>query len=807
MKRLFLPLVALLHTFGFVAGQSVSGRVQDEQGNAMPFVNVLLLSSADSTLIKGAASNDAGDYSLEDVREGSFILAASMVGYKMTYSGPLVVSSRADVRAPLIVLATEATQLTEVSVVATRPFIEQSIDRTIVNVSNSIISSGSTALEVLEKSPGVSVDKQNDGIALRGKDGVIVMLDGKQTYLSMADVVSMLRGMPSDNIDKIELITNPPSKFDAAGNSGIINIVLKKNNSYGSNGSASLAFGSGEYHRERGSIQINNRSKKFNVFANYAGNRGGNYWNFDLRRKQANEEGGWNLVDQDSYIEFRNSGHNAKAGIEYYVGKNTTVGVVYTGFWNSTDEQSPAETSIQKDNAEEPYLEIITDKTLHNVTSNQIGNINIQHTFGGKGGTLSADFDIGKYHRDYSNQLVITTLVSEDPPEGEEGLFTAMPSEIEIVTFKVDYSRDLSKNWKLDLGVKSSSVFSDNDMTLMSGPIDQMEIDTELSNHFQYTEKVRAMYASTAGKIGKMDVQAGLRAEHTNSLGESLSLGTRIDRDYLNFFPSLFMTRSIAPKQTLAFSYSYRIDRPNYQSLNPARSYLDPYAFSRGNPNLRPQYTHAMELKHGFDNKIFTSVGANMVTDFVFYIIQPVSSESSERTPDNIGTSKAYNFNISFPINIMKAWSFQGNFTGTYSRLQYVYLGEQLLVEQVTGRFNGTNSFILGKGWTGELSGWLNTPSTNTIFVSPWLGSLDAGLQKSVKPSWKFRLSVSDIFKTNKWVAKGQANGYEQDVEITFDTRVVMLNVTYSFGNQQMKGVRQRSTASDEEVQRANSGN
>jgi outer membrane receptor protein involved in Fe transport len=802
--RKLLVFFTLLVLAEFSYGQSVSGKILDQEGKAMPFVNVLVLNSNDSSLIKGAASNDAGYYTIDNIRAGNYILAASMVGYKTTYTRPLSFEPGQDLKAPQLILLTDVKQLKEVSVTATRPFIEQAIDRTIVNVANSIISGGSTALEVLEKSPGVSVDRQNDGIALRGKEGVIVMIDGKQTYLAMADVVALLRSMPSDNIDKIELITNPSSKYDAAGNSGIINIVLKKNNNYGTNGSVSLAGGSGRFDRERGSFQINHRAKKLNFFGNYSASRGGNYWNFELSRKHDNGEDKWNYVENSSYIRFRNSGQNAKGGIDYSISKNTTIGVVYTAFWNASKEKSPAHTSIRHEQFGDPYLQIVTDKSLSNETSNHIGNVNFQHNFGGKNGTWSADFDLGHFSRDYSNDLITTTLISEEPAEGLEGLFTVMPSTIDIVTFKTDYSRALLPGWKIDLGFKSSSVFSDNNMKLSSGPLDQVELDTELSNHFKYTEEVRAAYTSLAGKLGPVEIQAGLRAEHTHSIGKSLSLDQKVSRDYLNFFPSLFLSRNISPKQNLTFSYSYRIDRPNYQSLNPARSYLDPYAFSRGNPYLKPQYTHAIELKHGFDSKIFTSIGASYVSDFVFYLIQPVNSESSERTPDNIGKSQSYNINISFPINISRGWTFQGNFMGLYSRLEYLYLGNPLTVEQVTGRFNGTNSFIFGKGWTGELSGWLNTPSTNTIFVSPWLGSMDAGIQKTVKSNLKLKLSVQDLLKTNIWTANGKTTGYEQRLRLTFDTRVVMLNIIYSFGNQQMKGVRQRKTASDEEIQRTN---
>jgi hypothetical protein len=792
----------MLFLINLVSAQSLSGDVQDDAGKAMPFVNVLLLNENDSSLVKGAASNDAGYYTIDKVKPGRFLLVASMLGYKANYV-PVVIADH-DMRAPLLVMTEQAQQLKEISIVSTRPFIEQAIDRTIVNVSNSIISGGSTALEVLEKSPGISIDRQNDGISLRGKDGVIVLIDGKQTYLSMSDVVAMLRTMPSDNIDRIELITNPPAKYDAAGNSGIINIVLKKNENYGTNGSLTLAGGKGGYDRERGSMQINNRSKNLNLFANVGANRSRTYWDVHLSRKQDNHEGGLNYVDQQSYIRFFNHGMNVKGGMDYSLGPRSTIGLVYTAFRNSRNESSPASTTIRDGENASPYLDVITDKTISDKAVNQVGNINFQHDFKGNGGKFSADFDMGRFNRSYENRLITTTLFSENPPDGLEGLFTGMPTQIEIMTFKADYSRTLSKEWKLDAGIKSSHVFSDNDVTLSRGPVDNMEKDEELSNHFQYTEKVNAAYGSVAGKLSGVEIQAGLRAEHTHSVGESLTLDQRVTRDYLNLFPSVFLKRTLSPKQSLALSYSYRIDRPSYPNLNPARSYLDPYAFSRGNAYLKPQYTHATELKYGFDNKLFVSVAANFVQDFVFFLIQPVDAQTFERTPGNIGTSRVYNVNMSYPVEISKGWTFQTNFTATYSILEYDYMGSPLSVEQFTGRFNGSNSIILGKEWTAEASGWVSTPGVYAIFHVPWLGSLDLGIQKKLNPNMRLKLSAQDVLYTNRARAWASVAGFDQRVHIKFDTRVFMLTLTCSFGNQKVKGERQRKTASEEEVQRTN---
>lgn len=795
-----------LRPLSAIGQTQLAGTVQTEKHQGIPFANVLLLQAKDSSLVKGMVTNQSGNYTLENIKEGHYLLMASMVGYKQSYSSHFAVTGSQPLlqMAPLIVYP-QTQQLKQVTVQAIRPFIEQEIDRTVVNVSNSIIASGSTALEVLEKAPGVTIDRQNDDIQLKGKEGVIVQIDGKQTYLSTADVVALLRSTPSDNIDKIELITNPSAKYDAAGNSGIINIRMKKNNNIGTNGSLSIAGGSGRYDRERGSLQVNHRTYKLSLFGNYSANRGGNYWNFDVMRNQADGELR-NLIKQDSYLRFRDNGQNTKAGIDYSISKNTTIGLVWTGFWSSHQEEGPASTFFRREEQGAVYMQTETDKTISNISNNQVGNINLQHRFGEKGGQLFFDIDLGRFNRDFDNTLNTETYLMNGIQQPLSGLYTQMPTSITIFTLKADYTHSLSEVWKMEGGLKTSLVKSDNNMTLSSGPIEQMQLDTELSNHFQYSERVNAGYINVSGKLGsKIEVQVGLRAEQTHSTGRSLTLDTKVTRDYLNLFPSLFVSRPLSKDHTLTFSYSYRIDRPNYQSLNPARSYVDPFAFSRGNPYLRPQYTHALELKHGFKNKVFTSLGASYNHDLVFFLVQPVDNQKSERTPENIGKSQSYNLTLSYPLTIMRGWTLQTSVLGLYRRMQYFYQNIPLTVEQVSGRFNGTNSIVLGKGWTAELTGWISTPAIYAIFHTPWLGTVDAGIQKSLGNKWKAKLSVQDLFHTNRVLGKGLAPDFTSNVRIDFDTRIVMLNLTYSFGNGQLNGIRQRKTGSEEEMQRTNS--
>ncbi|MBD2701010.1 TonB-dependent receptor [Spirosoma sp. BT702] len=805
MHAAWLTSLLTLQTFGQTR---LSGSIRDETGKPVPFASVALLNAPDSSVAKGTASDQQGAYAFDNIRVGQYIVRATAVGYQKVYSTVLnVTTDPADV--PVLALAEVTGKLSEVQVTAKKPFVEQQLDRMVVNVANSIVGSGSTALEVLEKSPGVTVDYQNERVQLRGKEGVIVQIDGKQTYLSAQDVIDLLRSMSSDNIETIELMTNPSAKYDAAGNSGIINIRLKKNSNVGTNGTASLAGGSGRFDRERGSLQLNHRTKKLNLFGNYSLNRGGNYWDFQLDRNQpdpsAADASRRNVISQYTDLKFRDLGQNAKAGLDFSPIKNTTIGVVWTGFWSDHSEDGPAGANFRRTASSPVYLQTQTHKTYSTVSQNQIGNLNLQHSFGQRGGQLTADVDVGHFSRQYSNSLLTQTLIAiGDVNLPGAGLLITQPATVDIRTLKADYNRPLSKGWTLETGLKSALVKTNNDLNLSRGSDGALVADPSLSNHFQYTERVNAAYVNVAGNWRKTNVQAGLRAEHTHSEGNSLTLNQVVTRDYMKWFPSLFVSRPLSSNQTLTLSYSYRIDRPNYQNLNPARGYVDPYAYSQGNAYLKPQFTHALEGRLSLKNGVFTSLGANYTTDLMYFTIHALEGNKSYVTTENLGHSQGYTLTLSWPVTVVKGWQLQANVLGYYNRFQYDYEGTVLQIQNVAGRLNGNNAFTLGHGWTAELNGWVSTPSVNGIWSTPWMGVLDTGVQKVVSSALKIKLSLQDVFHSNVFRPSVETPTGSQVGRMSLDTRVALLNLTYAFGNQKLKGERQRRTGSDDETRRAN---
>jgi hypothetical protein len=617
--------------------------------------------------------------------------------------------------------------------------------------------------------------------------------------------MALLKTMPADNIDNIELITNPAAQYDADGNAGIIDIRLKKNDNIGTNGNLSLSAGTGRYDREQASIRLNHRTAIFNLFGSYAANRSNDLWSFDLKRDWS-QNGERNIVNNISPIRFRGVAHNASAGIDYFLGKTTVVGLIWSGQWNNWHEKAPADASFRSTPTGPVYYQTHSAKAISDPTYNHVLNANFQHNFHNNDGQLTADFDLGYFRRMFENSLLTTTVIPFDPGEPRTGMLTTMPVRIDVRSVKADYSRTLSKHWKMETGIKSSWVQSDNNQVLLSGVENNLKPDSGLSEHFQYTEQINAAYLHFAGELkGGTKLQGGLRAELTHSVGNAISHSNKVAKEYANIFPSGLISQPLGKDEVLTLSYSYRIDRPGYQSLNPVRSYLDPFAYSRGNPFLKPQYTHSLELKHGFKQKIFTSLNAAFISGLISYIIQPVNLKQYERVPENMGHAQSYSFVVSFPLELLPCWKMQSTLMGLYSRFHFTYLDQPVIAKQAGSRLNITNAFSFKKGWSAELSGELSSPSVEVISHIPWMGYMNAGVQKSFGLRWKLRLNVTDILYTRK-IAFEHINtaGFYMHTLITYDSRVATLNATYSFGNQKLKEARQRKTASEEEMSRTN---
>ena len=812
--KFFINLTAALLLTGILASAQtpsgngkVSGSVLDEKSQPFPFVNILLLHAKDSVLVKGLAADENGKFLFDQVTDGKYLTLVSMVGYQKKYSDIFSVSSNS-VNLPAFTLKTDPQSLNEVTVVSKKPFIEQEIDRTVINVENSIVSAGATALEVLERAPGVTVDQQNEQLKLRGKEGVIVQIDGKQTFLSQQELITLLRNTPSDNIEKIELITNPSAKYDAAGNSGIINIKMKRNKNYGTNGNVNLGAAYARYGRSSATATINHRAGKISTFISGGAFLNKGFNNNDIYRKIPYENK-VTIFDQRTDRINKSQYYNVRAGVDYFATDKTTIGVLVSGFYNNWN--NPFGLTNTRILNEDLVLQRTFQTNVYNggKMNNISSNINFKHQFNDKGKELTFDLDYVNYGGKKDSNLDTRYFKPNGQPDGNSEIVrNNMPSDINIGVAKLDYAQPLWKG-KLETGLKTSLVASDNDM-VFEIKTDDWNLDPSRSNRFKYSENVNAAYINYGGSISKkIKYQLGLRGEHTHSVGNSVTLNQKRDRNYINLFPSVFLSNQLDTNNVINISYSRRIDRPNYQSLNPFEFYLDPYTFQRGNPNLKPQYTNSFQLVHVYKSFLNTTLAYSRIKDMIAdELPQQIASENKTFvTSDNLDNQDNVSLTISFPVPITKWWKLQTNFTGVYNHYNSIYLDEKLEIKQASWNMYASNQFTMAKGWSAELSGWYNSRAFYGLYAAKPMGMLNAGLQKNIlNKKGTIRLNVNDIFWTNRFRGKAIYKDIDFSVRSEWPSRQFRLTFTYNFGNQNVKGARQRNTGSDDLQKRANGG-
>ncbi len=787
---------------------SVKGAVLDEKKEPAPFANVLLLNEVDSVLVKGVTTETDGRYLIDQVKAGKYLLMVSVLGYEKNYS-PLLLESGKPVSLEPVVLVPEEQKLKEVTVVAKKPFIEQLIDRTVVNVENSIVSAGATALEVLERAPGVTVDQQNDRLKLRGKEGIIVQIDGKQSYLSEQELIDLLKNTPSDNIEKIELITNPSSKYDAAGNSGIINIKFKKNKNFGTNGTVTAGGGitSRNLLRGNGSLSLNHREGKVSIFGTVNGFKGEGF-NTNHIERSIPYEGKKTYFDQYSGMNWSAYNYSFRGGVDYYISDKTTVGVLASGFKNGFEGPRTTDTKILDDNkvlSQTYNTQSVNDNNLNNITA----NLNLKHLFDDKGKELTFDVDYVNYDRSGGTYMDTRYFNPDGSSVGvPEIMRNQTPSKINIGVAKIDFTRPVGKG-KIEVGAKSSLVTAENNMVFENQFDSKWELDPNRSNQFNYDENINAAYGNYSGQLNaKTKFQLGLRLEHTSSTGNSVTMNKINKREYVNLFPSVFLSRDLDSNNVLNLSYSYRIDRPNYQSLNPFEYYLDPYTFSRGNPLLKPQYTHSFQLVHVFKQFLNTTLAYSRTKDMIVGEVTYQIPEENKTyiMADNLNNQDYWSLNVSAPVPVTKWWNMQTNATAVYMHYNTYY--QEAIYDLKAFSWNGSlnNTFTLGKGWTAELSGWYNSPAVYDLFKSRSMGMINAGIQKTMlEKKATLRLNVNDIFWMNSFRGETRFEDIDLKVHSKWPSRQVRITFTYRFGNQNVK-VRNRNTGSSDLQQRVGSG-
>ncbi|NOT51669.1 MAG: TonB-dependent receptor [Chitinophagaceae bacterium] len=815
MRKLFVFLASGFFLSLSVNAQKVSGVVKDDQGKGVDKSTASLLRAKDSSVVKLAVTDAAGKFSFQ-ANPGSYLVSTSHVGHSTVYSNVFEVSGSGDVDLGIITISKAATNLGAVIVTSKKPMVEVKADKTILNIEGTINATGNDALELLRKSPGVMVDK-DDNISLAGKNGVRIYIDGKPSPLAGADLANQLKSMQSAQIEAIEIITNPSAKYDAAGNAGIINIRLKKNKAFGTNGSVNAGYNIGVYPKYNGGISFNHRNKGLNIFGNYNYNHTKQDNEFNLYRSVLDT-----VFDNKTSMIFRNESHGFKTGLDYFIDNKHTIGVLINGNMSEMNFDNDSRTPIS-------YKPTgVVDRILVANNSNSMErnnvNFNLNYRFADTSGhELNIDADYGLFRND-GNQLQPNYYYNAAGNVLLNSFFYRFisPTDIDIYTLKADYEQNFKKG-RLGIGAKTSVINTENNFQRFNVSQlhpEQKTLDLARSNQFDYKENINALYVNYNKQLKGMMFQVGVRMENTSSSGKSYALNANgtvdktnpqtFKRNYTDFFPSAALTFNKNPMNQWGLSYSRRIDRPAYQDLNPFEFKLDEYTFMKGNTELRPQYTNIVTLTNTYKYKLNTSLSYSHVADVFAQLVDTTDKSKSFLTRKNLATQDVIALNISYPF-MYKTYMLFVNFSGNYSKYKADFGGGSRVVNLDAASFNiyTAQSLKFGrkKDWTAEVSGWYNTPAIwQGVFKSKAMWSVDGGVQKTIfKGQGTFKVSVSDIFFSMKWSGESNFAGQVSRANGNFESRQLRTSITWRFGSSSVKAARQRNDASEEEKKRTQS--
>ncbi len=808
---MFLFTLLLLNPLQFL-GQlqhpiKIRGKITSVEKTVISNATISLLNPRDSAIVKIELTNETGLFEFDKLLAGNYLLSITSVGYSRYYTAPFVLKASDSLFVmPVITLKKEDTKsLGEVIVVAKKPFIERKIDRTVVNVDALISNAGTSAMEVLEKSPGVTVDVSGN-ISLRGKQGVVVFINDRPTYMSAADLANYLKSLPSSTLELIEIMTNPPAKYEASGTAGVINIKLKKVKTKGFNGTINTSYGQGVYMRTNNGVNFNYRINNVNLFSNISYNIFNEFQDLRIQRTFLKNDGSLNsMFTQRSYIKKERSSQNYRLGLDYYASKKSTLGFVINGFINPYTATTTNDARVLNGGM---VLDSTVEAKNKSADKWRNGNVNVNYAYkfnnSGRELTFNADYVDYRFssEKNFLNNIFLPggNLKSSDLINGD------LPATIGIRTAKVDYTHPLKGQATFAAGAKTSMIRTNNTAEYFNSVSGVSVINNDLTNYFRYRENINAVYVNFNKESKRFSFQSGLRLENTSIRGRQLGNAVKPDssfsRKYLNLFPTIYLSyrADSVNRNQFNFSYGHRIDRPDYQDMNPFVSPVDKFTYFSGNPFLQPSFSHTIELSHAYKNTITTTLQYTNTVNIISETIEQTNGIFTSR-PGNVG--KRINFSASVSVNVAPVdWlSIQFYTELNRARFKGILYNQPLDAKTLFSISYITNQFKLSKTWAAELLAYYQSTTISSQFVVKPLVVVIAGIQKKIwKEMGSVKLSLKDIFSSYR--PQGTITNLSNSAATFFnylDNRVLTLSFTYRFNTG--KGLAARQTGGAESEQ------
>ncbi|WP_026463235.1 outer membrane beta-barrel family protein [Adhaeribacter aquaticus] len=808
-KDYILPLIFLLTllvnmSFAQTSGL-LTGTLKDEKGNAVGYSTVAILQGSNAAVVTGGITDGDGRFSIKTPAAGRYFLRLSAIGYTQTDTAPFEVTSATFSKDFGNLLLKEDTKmLKEVVVQAMRPTVTNHADKMVVSVENTALAAGSTIYEVLAKSPGVFID-QDGNIQLNGKAGVRIMIDGKLTYLSGKDLQSLLQGMTAENLKDLEIITNPSAKYDAEGTSGIINLNLKKNTISGMNGSI---YGGGQFNGMYGFSNggnINYKKGKWNSFANLDIARRTNL-RINTMTREFNSETSSVSFDQSGREEGIRFLPTLRLGTDFDINKKHSIGVMANLMHFQADNKFVTSTYLSNGIAAQDSL-IRSTNLINGSFNNGTFNAHYLGKLDSAGTTISADLDYVIMADNRNTRFMNLSKQINEAGEGNLDVSTSknIPN-YHIYSAKVDFAKPFSKTTKLEAGLKASHVVSDNDLRFYNLTENNTEVvDNRRTNHFIYTENVFAAYSNFNTSFGdKWSVQAGLRAEQTNAEGRSVTKNTTNPFNYLNLFPSVFVSQKVNKDYQLTYNYSRRISRPRYEALNPFIFFLDKYTYAQGNPNLKPQYTDAFQVTQTIKGVYNLSLSYNHTTNFIAEIPEQfVETNTTIFMQRNVDKFKNVSATLVAPIKVSPKWDINNNVTIAHQNYTIKMNDQAMRNEQLFFYAQATNNIMLPNKVRMELNVGYQGPNAYGLYKIGANWGVDLGVKRTfLNDQLDLSLNVTDVFRTRRVIGKANYNGNINEFNQYFGQQSVRLNLRYKF-NKGAKFEAKKRNNSLEELNRA----
>ena len=806
--KAFLPFILLLFTVSVFAQEaSLKGQLQDENKEPVSFANVILYNSADTSIVKVEVSDESGVFRFQNMPAGTYLFKASYVGSADLWKPGIVLGEQDQKDLGVLQFGTTSIELAGATVVAQRAMVEIKPDRTVFNVQGTINSTGSDGLSLLRKAPGVTVDN-NDNINVLGRSGVLVYVDGKRLPLGGQDLSNFLQNLPADQIDRIDIITNPGARYEAEGNAGIIDIRLKKDDSIGANGALNGTFSQGRYNRSDLNASGNFRNGNMNIFGGGGLGEGDAFNNMTFESFQNGL-----FLDEINNSRSSRESYNYRIGADFFLSDKHTIGFLTDGrSFNGQDNSfNRIEIFNLVSSSSSPDSILVARNASDNSRKQNTFNLNYRFN-DGNNRTLNIDADYGRF-RNESERMQPNLYYDAN----EETLLTEIinsfdtPTDIDIYTFKVDYEQPMLGG-TFSMGTKLSKVVSDNTFLFFDVNDGVPVRNDDNSNRFEYDENVYAGYVNFARKLGeKWNVSAGVRAEQTDATGDLQAFKVErqeppVELNYLNWFPSAGVTYQLSRQNSISLNYGRRINRPDYNVLNPFENQISELSFEKGNPFLSPEIVNNLELGYTLAYRYNFKIGYSKTTDQITRLLAP--DEDDPRAGfiswDNLASQTVISANISAPVQITEKWNAYFNASASYLDNQADYgNGAVVDLQAFTYTIFQQHTITLPLGFQGEISGYYSGPGVwGGVFEYESNWSLDLGLQrKFFDDKLNVRVSGQDLFYETGWDGESSFAGLVSQGSGRWDSRRVSVSMNYRFGNQKIKS-RKRKTGLEDEAGR-----